>query len=143
MIGNGVVEVVARYVHLNPVRMGRLGLGKAEQQRSKAVGRGDPGAELVRRRLEELRNYRWSSWRVYGGMEAAPSWLETTTIESGCGGRSRAERRRALREYTEQPVRQGRLESPWAGVVGGLVFRESCAPGASDAACQSLVSAIL
>src|SRR5574341_268949 len=43
-------------------------------------------------------------------------------IGSGCGGRSLRERRQALGEYTEGPVRQGRLESPWAGLVGGAVL---------------------
>ncbi len=117
----GVVEV-ARYVHLNPVRMGRLGLGKGQQRQSRVVGGADPGADLVRQRLQELNAYPWSSWRVYLGAEPAPGWLETRTIGAGCGGRCRAERRQALREYTEAPVRQGRLESPWAGLIGGVVL---------------------
>ena len=37
----GVVEV-ARYVHLNPVRLGGLGLGKAEQRRAKVISCADP-----------------------------------------------------------------------------------------------------
>lgn len=117
----GVVEV-GRYVHLNPVRIGGLGLGKAEQRRAKVEGYPDPGGALVRRRLETLRDYPWSSWRVYSGMERAPGWLETGTIGSGCGGRSREERRKALVEYTEVPVRQGRMDGPWDGLVGGIVM---------------------
>jgi hypothetical protein len=39
----GVCEV-ARYVHLNPVRIQGLGLGKAEQRRAKVLGCKDPGA---------------------------------------------------------------------------------------------------
>ena len=116
------VVAVARYVHLNPVRIGGLGLGKAEQRRTKVVGCPDPGAELVRRRLKQLRDYAWSSWRVYSGAEKAPEWLETATIASGCGGRNREERRRALVSYTQAPVRQGRLEGPWEGLVGGVVL---------------------
>jgi len=117
----GVVEV-ARYVHLNPVRIQGLGLGKADQQRAKLAACPDPGRELVRRRVETLRNYRWSSWRVYAGLEAAPGWLETGTIASGCGGRSRQEKRKALVEYTEAPVRQGRLDGPWDRLVGGVIL---------------------
>jgi REP element-mobilizing transposase RayT len=49
----GVIEV-ARDVHLNPVRVGRLGLGKAQQRQSRAVGGVDPGTELVRQRFKEL-----------------------------------------------------------------------------------------
>ena len=117
----GVVEV-ARYVHLNPVRIHGLGLGKADQRRAKVVGCPDPGAELVRRRLEELRKYPWNSWRVYAGAEPAPGWLETRTVAAGCGGRRREDQRKAVREYTETPIRQGRLERPWDRLVSGLVL---------------------
>lgn len=117
----GVVEV-ARYVHLNPVRIRGLGLGKAEQQRAKVPGCPDPGGELVRRRLETLRHFAWSSWRVYAGLEPAPGWLEMGTIAAGGGGRSREEKRKALVGYTEAPVRQGRLDGPWEDLVGGIVM---------------------
>jgi hypothetical protein len=39
-----------------------------------------------------------------------------------CGGRSETEQCTALRQYTEQPVRQGALERPWDRLVGGLVL---------------------
>ncbi len=119
----GVVEV-ARYLHLNPVRIRGLGLGKEDQRLAKVAGCADPGAELVNRRLGFLRGYAWSSWRVYAGTGPALDWLETGTISGGCGGRNRAEKREALREYTEAPVRQGRLERPWDRLVGGLVLGE-------------------
>jgi len=51
-------QEVARYVHLNPVRLGRLGLGKPQQQASRAgmVCRPDP--EVISGRLRVLREYR-------------------------------------------------------------------------------------
>ena len=39
-----------------------------------------------------------------------------------CGGRDGKNRREALRGYTEAPLREGRLESPWDRLVGGLVL---------------------
>jgi len=45
-------------------------------------------------------------------------------LQGGCGGRSLKEQRRALREYTEAPIRQGHLESPWERLVAGLVLGE-------------------
>ena len=54
------LDRVARYVHLNPVRIGGLGLGKDDQRRARVTGCADPGAELVRRRVSMLREYRWS-----------------------------------------------------------------------------------
>jgi REP element-mobilizing transposase RayT len=121
---SGAVEV-ARYLHLNPVRVEGLGLSKSDQRRAKVMGCEDPGRELVNRRLRVLREYRWSSWRVYGGAEPAPGWLESGVIGKASGGRSRMERRAALRAYTEEPIRQGRLESPWQGLVAGLVLGQA------------------
>lgn len=120
--GREGVSEVARYVHLNPVRITGLGLGKADQRRAAVIGTEDPGRELVRRRLRVLRDWRWSSWRMYSGAEPSPAWLETGTILGGCGGRSVVEQRRALQDFTETPVRQGKLESPWERLIGGLVL---------------------
>jgi hypothetical protein len=39
-----------------------------------------------------------------------------------CGGKDESERREALRQYTEHPVRQGAVESPWDRLVAGLVL---------------------
>jgi REP element-mobilizing transposase RayT len=116
---------VARYVHLNPVRIGGLGLSKNDQRRARVAGCQNPGQELVKRRLETLRGHQWSSWRIYMGMERNPGWLETGVIGRGCGGGNRAERRAALKAHTEQPIRQGLLESPWEGLVAGVVLGDS------------------
>ncbi len=43
------VAEVARYVHLNPVRIGGLGLSESDQRRARVVGCPDPGRELVER----------------------------------------------------------------------------------------------
>lgn len=120
----GSLDRVARYLHLNPVRVVGLGLGKADQRRARVVGSEDPGAELVRRRVGILREYPWSSWRVYGGLDRGPGWLSLDRIQAGCGGRGRRAQRAALVAYTEAPIRQGRLESPWEGLVAGTVLGE-------------------
>jgi REP element-mobilizing transposase RayT len=119
------LDAVARYLHLNPVRIGGLGLSKEDQRQAKVVGCADPGATLIARRLDVLRDYPWSSWRVYAGGEAAPKWLTLDRIASGCGGRRRQEQRAALITYTEQPIRQGRLDSPWEGWVAGAVLGDA------------------
>ena len=116
------LDAVARYIHLNPVRIGGLGLSKQDQRRARVVGCEDPGAELVARRLKLLREHRWSSWGAYAGLEPAPAWLAQDRIQSGCGGRRPKEQRAALTEYTEGPIRQGQLESPWEGMVSGVVL---------------------
>ena len=61
------ISEVNRYIHLNPVRLESLDLGK---QRQAEIRRGieKPADEaLVRRRLELLRAYPWSSYRAYAG----------------------------------------------------------------------------
>jgi putative transposase len=113
---------VARYLHLNPVRIAGLGLSKADQRRAKVADLPDPGPELIERRLRTLDAYPWSSWRVYGGREPAPGWLATGWLQRANGGRSRREWLAAIRGYTEAPIREGRLENPWHGVVGGVVL---------------------
>lgn len=116
---------VARYVHLNPVRIAGLGLSKADQRRARVVGCPEPARALIERRLGVLKEHRWSSWRVYAGEDPACGWLETGVLGRACGGRSQAERRAALRAYTEGPIRQGKLDSPWEGLVGGVVLGDA------------------
>ena len=112
---------VARYVHLNPVRVGRLGLSKGDQQRQRTVAARDPG-KLVAERLRVLRSYRWSSYGAYAGRSAAPDWLTTETLLGAAGGQSQPECRRALRAYHEGPLREGRLEGVWDRLVAGAVL---------------------
>ena len=77
---------------------------------------------MVGNRLSRLRQYRWSSYRSYAGYERGVQWLWRQPLDRICGGRSEAERCAALRQYTEQPVRQGVLERPWDRLVAGLVL---------------------
>ena len=121
------LDEVGRYLHLNPVRISGLGLSRQDQRRARVIGCSDPVGELVSRRVGVLREYPWSSWRMYAGPEPAARWLCRDRLQGGCGGRSLKEQRRALREYTEGPIREGHLESPWERLVGGLVLGEAVA----------------
>src|SRR5881296_2478575 len=71
---------VSRYLHLNPVRLRRLGLGKAEVQRSRSVGVEELSPEQVRERVQVLRRYPWSSYRGYIGSAKAPAWLTMVEV---------------------------------------------------------------
>ncbi len=141
------LDGVARHLHLNPARIGGLGLAKEDQRRAKVTGRPDPAKELVSRRIAVLRGHRWSSWPAYAGLESAPDWLTTDRLRGGCGGRRPAEQRTALVGFTEEQIRHGRLDDPWAGVVGGVVLgpvddavalirRASRRPGSAQAEIQ-------
>jgi REP element-mobilizing transposase RayT len=112
---------LSRYIHLNPVRIGRLSLSK-EQQRAQRQGAGVRASkELIAERVRELRQFRWSSYRAYGGYVQTPPWLEVGTVLRYGGGRP-AERTRRYRAYVEEAVREGFAESPWEGLVGRLAL---------------------
>ncbi len=115
-------QEVARYVHLNPVRVGGLGLGKGQRAESRQGLARPPKAELIGERLRRLREFRWSSYRAYAGYGGGAGWLWREPLDRLCGGKTPGQRRAALRAYTEEPVRQGGVERPWERLVGGLVL---------------------
>ena len=103
---------LSAYIHLNPVRMRRHGLGKTDRQHDRAGVGAAPNAEQVRARLGHLRGYRWSSYRAYAGLTTAPRWLEDQAVLDKGGG-AKAQRRSAYRKYVEDQAKQGRMDSPW------------------------------
>jgi putative transposase len=117
---------LTRYVHLNPVRTRRLGLGKDQRRQAERGGR-QASAQWVRQRLGVLRAYRWSSYPAYVGTAAAPSWLAVGDILGRLSVGDDQSRRTWYRDYVEQAVREGLARSPWEGVwenavLGGKAF---------------------
>ena len=76
-------------------------------------------------RVSLLRSTRGVRGGCYAGRGALVVVAVAGTIAGGCGGRSLQEQRRALSEYTETPIRQGHLESPWERLVGGLILGDA------------------
>jgi putative transposase len=113
---------VARYVHLNPVRVAALGLDHRQRAAARAGVISRPPPQIVSERLRVLRDFRWSSYRGYAGYCALLAWVWREPLARVCGGRTEPERRAALRNYTEQAVRQGGVERPWDRLVEGLVL---------------------
>ena len=109
--------VVTQYVHLNPVRVQRLGLGKAARQRE-GQGRTMPTPEQVRERLEVLQSYRWSSYPWYAGRRAAPPWLTVREVLTGGRAAGLTEQQAAYRRATETAVGANLVLPP---AVGGLL----------------------
>jgi REP element-mobilizing transposase RayT len=103
---------LSRYVHLNPVRIGRLGLDKLGRKQIRAGAGGRPSVEEVKARATELRAYRWSSYRAYAGLDQGPRWLRCDRILE-LGGGPKEDRSRAYRGYVESAIREGLDESPW------------------------------
>lgn len=100
------------YVHLNPVRLKALGLGKQERAAERmGVGK-PPTPEEVTERLERLRKYRWSSYRAYAGYERGPNWLDAQALLDRVAKRV-AVAQPKYRDWVEGQLRQGVPESPW------------------------------
>jgi len=97
--GSAVVEPtvygleLSRYVHLNPVRVMRLGLDRPSRQAARVgVGNKVPPA-VIRQRLKDLRTFGWSSYRAYIGTAEPPPWLDLGPILARCGKGSLKEQR--------------------------------------------------
>lgn len=103
---------LSRYVHLNPVRIGRLGLDKARGRLGRAGLAEQASAAMIRERIRLLRGYRWSSYRSYVGLAESPPWLECDGVLALVGTGSRGKRAKSYRAYVEEAVREGLLESP-------------------------------
>jgi REP element-mobilizing transposase RayT len=103
---------LSRYVHLNPVRLAALGLGKTDRQRMAVGVTSKPSASVVTERIGRLRDYRWSSYRFYIGLARKPDWLTCQSVLDLGGGRKEQQRRR-YREYVESAVREGVARTPW------------------------------
>jgi REP element-mobilizing transposase RayT len=89
------------YIHLNPVRVKRLGLDKQGKQ-MESHGWIVPSPDVVQKRLATLRAYRWSSYPFYAGYKrAVPSWLDVTEI------REMVESTAAYRRLTEDRIAHG------------------------------------
>lgn len=112
---------LSRYLHLNPVRVTALGLGKEHRRQSRQGIKGAPKAEQVGERLALLKRYRWSSYRAYVGLEPVPAWLECEEVLS-LGGGPKSQRRQRYRESVEREVREGLKPTPWENVLEQLVL---------------------
>jgi len=112
---------VSRYVHLNPVRVRRLGLDKRQQEVIRAGMATERDEAMVRRRVEALRGYRWSSYRGYAGLGSVPKWLSCEAVLDRVAGPA-GKARQTYRVYVEDAVREGLEESPWERLEAGLVL---------------------
>ena len=92
----GYLLSLSRYVHLNPVRGKRMGLGDPVERRKR------------------LRRWRWSSYRGYSGLAKAEQWVRQQRVLGELGGAPK-ERRRRYRRFVEEGLLR-EIESPWEAV---------------------------
>ena len=118
------------YIHLNPVRVQALGLGKEDRKREMAgFLPKEPTREQARARLAKLRRHVWSSYPAYAGYAPKPEWLTCERLwwraGTGKGGDAKADYRRYLEDYLRQGVEEGAFARITAAVaIGGAAFIE-------------------
>jgi putative transposase len=103
---------VSRYVHLNPIRIRPFALNKLTRRRNRGGVGQEEGLDLWDARIACLRDYPWSSYRAYIGLEKAPEWLHCETVLSWMGG-EKEERPQAYQCYVEEAAREGLQQTPW------------------------------
>jgi len=94
------------YVHLNPLRIKQLGLGKQDRAGAR-LGQGTaPSDEALKERLKRLRAFRWSSYRAYAGYAPIPEWLEINAILE-YAAKQPSRRIAAYRRYARERLTEG------------------------------------
>jgi hypothetical protein len=124
----GWVYELSVYVHLNPLRIAAFALSKRERQAAAAGLLGPLTAEDVRRRLAELRCFRWSSYRAYAGYAPCPAWLTTSEVLRRAG-RQTGQQAAAYRKDVQDRLRQGAGDPSGDGLrdelaIGSVAFAE-------------------
>lgn len=112
---------LSRYVHLNPVRLVRFGLGKRERAEQRAGFSEGATRELIAARRRALREFRWSSYRAYTGLEKPLPWLCVGQLRGLVGG-GRARAGATYGAYVEEALRDGLIESPLERVEAQLIL---------------------
>jgi hypothetical protein len=95
---------LSRYIHLNPIRVGRYRSMNVEQQ------------------FRVLRRYRWSSLRGYLRTKEKESFMTYHHVLDYVGGEN-ARGRRAYASFVEEGIRKG-VNRPWEKLVGGVLLGE-------------------
>ena len=110
----GWLSELSVYIHLNPLKLSELGLGKIED-RAEGVGAGEaPSSQEVSERLARLRTYGWSSYRSYGGYVGGKEWLHREKILGSLGKQRKGQQasyRRLVSERLKRGVDEKLLES--------------------------------
>ena len=97
---------INRYIHLNPVRIAALGGHETRDVAAHKIT-----AQLARRRVDVLEQYRWGSYAFLAGTRAAPSWLCTESILAFFGPGSQCELQKAFRQQLREAAAIGRWET--------------------------------
>jgi putative transposase len=110
--------VINRYIHLNPVRISRL--GGHEERSEKATN--ELTTELAKARVEALRNYPWSSYRSYVESAKKPEWLTTAAVLEFLGEGTPRKLSNQYRRELEEAAGLGEWETDWKDKVKAMLL---------------------
>jgi putative transposase len=111
---------LSRYIHLNPVRRQKYALDRESRQQNRAgLGR-EVTQQRLAERLEALRQYRWSSYRSYIGLDKASDWLVCQEVLKRVEGGKQG-RHKNYRQYVEEALREGTM-TPWEQLQGQVIL---------------------
>jgi putative transposase len=102
------------YVHLNPIRTRQFSLDRHHRKAESAGYSPPPSVQQVTARLRELREYRWSSYRRYGGYVKGPTWLRSEELLKRSKGTSKDWQRHyraQVKAILSRGVEESRIES--------------------------------
>ena len=108
------------YIHLNPVRVAGLDLGKIDKK-VEGLGWKEPTNEEIKARLARLRGHPWSSYRACAGYVAAPQWLTCERLWEMCRSKGRTGQE-SYRRYVESIVKGGKEEDLASGFKVALAI---------------------
>ena len=102
--------LASEYLHLNPVRVKGLGLGKRERKAEQLEILPPPSPELVKARLDALRKHRWTSYLDYAGYRLKPpKWLTCDVLWQRAKRRDKTPQE-SYRHDVEDPLKSGAEE---------------------------------
>ena len=107
---------INRYIHLNPVRVGRPGGHELRQELVE-----QPSRELIKSRVAAL-NHLWSSYHVYIGKARNPGWITVDPIYRFFGNHTLNSLRGAYRRQLEEMAALGQWETDWKETVAASVL---------------------
>lgn len=119
-------------VHLNVLRVKGQGIDKRGRVEDSS-GYRTPPEDVLGKRLQKLRTYRWSSYRAYAGYSAAPSWLTVDALLKRAH-KDETKQRAVYRAEAQQRLTVGvdldRLERLRdAAAIGSVAFAKSIREG--------------
>lgn len=97
---------LSRYIHLNPVKI------KGHEELS------------VRTLKSRLKEYKWSSYRGYIGLEKKPSWLDRRFVLSSWG-KAATEKMHNYQKYVEQGIKTNNADDIPSTLSGSIIGSES------------------